>query len=141
MASFQYQHNGIFGTGVLNRGPYATGGASSNIRTPRTRNFGHNGTTTNNATFHVANDFGMNRTGGYVMVAFHGWATDHVFGMIEWRNGGGSDGITSAYWRPFISDNGVTVSMSHDSDQTITMTLSSTHGNAHGWQWQIWGPK
>ena len=129
------------GTGLFHLPGYS-GGQVWNMSTGRIKIFGHNGSSsTQNASFHVSNDFGMSRTGGYVFMGFHGWANDHAAGIIEWRNGGSSGGITGSWWMPFISDNGVSISTGHDSDQTVTIQLTNTHTNGHGWQWSIWSPR
>lgn len=136
--SFSLGPTGILGTGVMNRGSYASGG-NSNVRIPRTLFINHANTTTN-YTFHVGNDFGMAATGGYVMLTGHGWQTDHVHGMIEWHNAGGSDGITNVYWREILRANcNISVSIPTGETHKIKITLTNVHNNGHGWNFHLYG--
>lgn len=141
MTQTSFGPNGFKGNGYLNMSPVGTSGNTGHI--PRAISIGHNGSTsTQTKAFHVGNDFGMAPQGGHFFVGGHGWQSDRFYGMVDWNNGGGSGGITTVRWNPFMSsDYGLTVSLSHDSSYTITVTLTGTHTNGHGWQVWAWGPK
>jgi hypothetical protein len=130
---------GLIGSGALTA--FSWEGTANAALVPRTYGVGHNGTTTNYKSIHVGNYFGMGPQGGYFFFAGHGWNSDRCHVMVEWNNGGGADGIVSVRVHNIVAPSGITLSASHDSDRTITLTMQNTHSNTHGWQWHVWGPR
>jgi len=98
-------------------------------------------TSTITRTINVNTYFGFtNGTGGYFMMSLHGWQTDSAAGLIHWHNAGGSGIMTSAYFQPFYTPTGLTVSVAKGTgDYDIDITLTGTHSNTHGWRMNVWG--
>ena len=99
------------------------------------------GSSTTTRTVNINTYFGFgNGTGGYFMMALHGWQTDSAAGLIHWHNGGSSGPMTSAYFEPFYTPTGLTVSVAKGTgDYDIDITLTGTHTNSHGWRMNVWG--
>lgn len=136
--AFSLGPTGILGHGIMYRGSYASGGNSSHY-IPRSVFIHHAGTTTN-YTFHIGNDFGMSVGGGYLMLTGHGWQNDRLHGMIEFRNGGGGDGLTDVAFHQIIRNNmNVAVSIPSGETHKIKITFTSIHNNSHGWNFHLYG--
>ena len=74
------------------------------------------------------------------MMSLHGWQTDSAAGLIHWHNAGGSGAMTGAYFEPFYTPTGLTVSVAKGTgDYDIDITLTGTHSNTHGWRMNVWG--
>ena len=138
---FTYGPDKIGGFGNLKRDSFASGGRDYH-QLGRFIFFPHaNGTSTQD--FDVNKDFGMTDTGGFVMLMGHGWQNDYVYGMVEWRNAGGGDGITNVNWREILRD-GLTVTVGvtpNTNGQSIRITLGNIHNNSHGWQMFVMCPR
>ena len=98
-------------------------------------------TNTITRTINVNTYFGFtNGTGGYFMMSLHGWQTDSAAGLIHWHNAGGSGIITHAYFQPFYTPTGLTVTVAKGTGTfDIDITLTGTHSNTHGWRMNVWG--
>ena len=98
------------------------------------------GSSTTVRTINVNTYFGFtNGTGGYFMMALHGWQTDSAAGLVHWHNAGSSGPITSAYFQPFYTPTGLTVTVAKGTGTyDIDITLTGTHTNSHGWLMKVW---
>lgn len=140
MTQTSFGPNGFEGNGFLRISSGVSGGGALGYM-PRTIQWGHAGSgSTQNITVNVA-EFGMNQTGGAFFVGGHGWQSDRVFAMIDYQNAGSSGGITAVRVNDFMTQYGMSLTASIAGSTTITLTLSNTHSNGHGWQFYVWGPR
>ena len=103
----------------------------------RSKEFFHGNATSFSRSVHVNNDFGMSVQGGCLMYMYHGWSTDRSYGYVNWQNAGSSAGITHVDIHEAVNS-GVTITMTHDSNYTITFNISNSHTNGHAFHFMVW---
>ena len=83
--------------------------------------------------FNPVLDLGLNQTGGSFFVKISGWQLDRFFGLVTYRNNGGSGDINSGDMAlDTIVNDGFSVSVSAPSGNLIRFQLSGHHNNNHG---------
>jgi len=139
MTQTSFGPSGFTGNGTLRISGGVSGGVLGYI--PRTIQWGHNGST-NQQTINInIQEFSFNQTGGAFFVGGHGWQVDRFYSMIDYQNGGSSGGITNVRVNDFITQTGMSLAASITGTTQITLQLTNTHTNGHGWQVYIWGPR
>ena len=124
-----------FGVGDVRASGYNSS-SSGTFRCMRSKEFSHGGSSFTRSV-HVTNDFALNPHGGYLHYAMHGWVTEYNYGIVKWNNAGGGGGITAA--GPIVTgSSGLSVSITHDGDKTITFNVTGAHVNAHGFMFFVW---
>ena len=135
MAATSFGPNG-FGVGDILASAQNSSG-SGTFRCMRSKQFSHGGSSSFTRSVHVENDFGLQPHGGYLHYAMHGWVSEYNYGIVKWNNAGGGGGITGA-GSIVTGSSGLSVSISHDSDRTITWNVSGAHSNGHGFMFYVW---
>ena len=139
MVQHLFGPNGFEGIGHLRISSGVSGGATGYI--PRTIQWGHAGSGTTQYLTVDVREFGFGNTGGAFFAGGHGWQADRFYSMIEYNNGGGSGSITSVRVNDCITATGMSLSIYAYASYVITLQLSNTHSNGHGWQVYVWGPR
>ena len=84
--------------------------------------------------FNPVLDLGLPQAGGSFFLKISGWMLDRFFGLVTYRNNGGTGDIASgADSLDTIVNNGFSVSISRPSGNLIRIQLSGHHSNPHGW--------
>ena len=84
--------------------------------------------------FNPVLDLGLAQTGGSFFLKISGWQLDRFFGLVTYRNNGGTGDISSGSDSlDTIVNDGFSVSISRPSGNLIRIQLTGQHSNAHGW--------
>tara|TARA_B100001939_G_scaffold347916_1_gene371326 strand:- start:15428 stop:16825 length:1398 start_codon:yes stop_codon:yes gene_type:complete len=84
--------------------------------------------------FNPVLDLGLRQEGGSFFLKISGWPLDRFFGLITYRNNGGSGDINSgSHSMDTIINDGFSVSVSRPSGNLIRIQLSGHHNNNHAW--------
>jgi len=84
--------------------------------------------------FNPVLDLGLRQEGGSFFLKISGWMLDRFFGLITYRNNGGTGDISSgSHSMDTIVNDGFSVSVSRPSGNLIRIQLSGHHNNNHGW--------
>lgn len=124
-----------FGEGDV-RASGSNSSASGTFRCMRSKEFSHGGSSFTRSV-HVTNDFGLQPHGGYLLYAMHGWVNEYNHGIVRWHNPGNGNGI-SGVTVDVIKSAGLSISMSHDTDRTVTFNVTGAHSNGHGFMFYVW---
>jgi hypothetical protein len=84
--------------------------------------------------FNPVSDLGLPQAGGSFFLKISGWMLDRFFGLVTYRNNGGSGDISSGSDAlDTIVNDGFSVGISRPSGNTIRIQVSGQHNNSHGW--------
>ena len=102
--------------------------------------FDHPGTdSTSFFDFSPVEVLGLPQAGGSFFLKISGWMLDRFFGLVTYRNNGGSGDINSgADSLDTIVNDGFSVGISRPSGNLIRIQLSGQHNNNHGWDMMVY---
>ena len=84
--------------------------------------------------FNPVLDLGLPQAGGSFFLKISGWQLDRFFGLVTYRNNGGTGDIASGSDSlDTIVNDGFSVSISRPSGNLIRIQLTGHHSNPHGW--------
>ena len=84
--------------------------------------------------FNPVLDLGLRQEGGSFFLKISGWPLDRFFGLITYRNNGGSGNINSgSHSMDTIVNDGFSVTVTRPSGNLIRIQLTGHHNNNHAW--------
>lgn len=84
--------------------------------------------------FNPVLDLGLPQTGGSFFLKISGWMLDRFFGLVTYRNNGGTGDISSGSDAlDTIVNDGFSVGISRPSGNLIRIQVTGQHSNGHGW--------
>ena len=84
--------------------------------------------------FNPVLDLGLRQEGGSFFLKISGWPLDRFFGLITYRNNGGSGDINSgSHSMDTIVNDGFSVTVTRPSGNLIRIQLTGHHNNNHAW--------
>ena len=82
---------------------------------------------------------GLPQAGGSFFLKISGWMLDRFFGLITYRNNGGSGDINSgSHTMDTIVNDGFSVTVTRPSGNLIRIQLTGQHNNSHGWDMMVY---